>query len=204
MLTRNPDQTRKTLLDAAYEEIHRCGFQAASLSRILTKAGLTKGALYHHFPTKLALGYAVVDEVIHEEVLNCWATPLADCQNPVDCLMNLLHKAAEEAGHEFVEMGCPLNNLAQEMSPVDEGFRQKLGNIYTLWRQAIANALATGQANGKVRMDVNAEAAAIFIVAAIEGCLGMAKNARDINLLFECGAGLLHYLDTLRAKPLNL
>lgn len=204
MLTRNSDQTRKTLLDAAYEEIHRCGFQAASLSRILARTGLTKGALYHHFPTKLALGYAVVDEVIHEEVLNCWATPLADCQNPVDCLMNLLHKAAQEAGHEFVEMGCPLNNLAQEMSPVDEGFRQKLGNIYTLWRQAIANALATGQTNGKVRMDVNAEAAAIFIVAAIEGCLGMAKNARDINLLFECGEGLLHYLDTLRAKPLNL
>lgn len=204
MLTRNSDQTRKTLLDAAYEEIHRCGFQAASLSRILARTGLTKGALYHHFPTKLALGYAVVDEVIHEEVLNCWATPLADCQNPVDCLMNLLHKAAQVAGHEFVEMGCPLNNLAQEMSPVDEGFRQKLGNIYTLWRQAIANALATGQINGKVRTDVNTRAAAIFIVAAIEGCLGMAKNARDINLLFECGEGLLHYLDTLRAKPLIL
>lgn len=203
MLTRNPDQTRKTLLEAAYEEIHHYGFQAASLSRILAKAGLTKGALYHHFPTKLALGYAVVDEVIHEEILNCWATPLADCQDPIGCLMNLLQKAAQEAGYEFVEMGCPLNNLAQEMSPVDEGFRQKLGNIYTLWRQAIANALAAGQANGKVRADVNAEAVAIFIVAAIEGCLGMAKNARDINLLFECGEGLLHYLDTLRAKPLN-
>ncbi len=198
---RSPDQTRKILLDAAYEEIHHYGFQAASLSRILANTGLTKGALYHHFPTKLALGYAVVDEVIHEEILNCWATPLTDCQDPVDCLMNLLQKAAEDTGDEFVEMGCPLNNLAQEMSSVDEGFRQKLGHIYTLWRQAIANALARGQANGKVRADVDTGAAAIFIVAAIEGCLGMAKNARDINLLFECGAGLLHYLDTLHAKP---
>jgi hypothetical protein len=41
---RNPDQTRHTLLQAAFEEIHQQGFQAASLETILATAGVTKGA----------------------------------------------------------------------------------------------------------------------------------------------------------------
>jgi len=62
--TRAPEVTRQKLLSAAFEEIYRSGFQAASLDRILAKAGVTKGALYHHFIDKAALGYAVVDEVV--------------------------------------------------------------------------------------------------------------------------------------------
>ena len=59
---RNPDLTRQTLLQAAFQEIYRSGFQAASLRNILSKVGITKGALYHHFGSKQELGYAVVDE----------------------------------------------------------------------------------------------------------------------------------------------
>ena len=56
--------TRDKLLKAAFEEIYRSGFQATSLDIILTKARVTKGALYHYFPDKASLGYAVVDEVV--------------------------------------------------------------------------------------------------------------------------------------------
>lgn len=198
MLMRNPDQTRKTLLEAAYAEIERHGFQATSLADILAHTGLTKGALYHHFPNKLALGYAVVDEVIREKIVACWVTPLTACENPIDALLGLLQKAAQEMGQECAQNGCPLNNLAQEMSQVDEGFRQRISDIYTVWRRGIGQALAQGQSNGSVRTGINADVVATFIVAAIEGCIGMAKNARDVNLLFECGAGLQHYLETLR------
>jgi len=45
------DVTREKILDAAFHEIHRYGFQSASLANILERTGLTKGALYHHFPT---------------------------------------------------------------------------------------------------------------------------------------------------------
>jgi len=57
-----PD-TRSKILFAAYKEIHLHGFQAASLNNILAHTGVTKGALYHHFPNKTELGYAVIDEV---------------------------------------------------------------------------------------------------------------------------------------------
>ena len=44
------------------------GFQSASLDTILASAGVTKGALYYHFNSKEALGYAVVEEIIAPDV----------------------------------------------------------------------------------------------------------------------------------------
>ncbi len=202
---RNPDQTRHILLQAALDEIHHYGFQAASLSSILAKTGLTKGALYHHFPDKLALGYAVMEELIEPTVLAKWANPLRDFDDPIDGLLHVIEeegKKLDPCGRSTNDLflGCPLNNLAQEMSPVDDGFRQRIERIYGLWRAAISEALARGQQNGQVRADVHPKSAATFIVAALEGCMGMAKNARDIKLLYSCGAGLIQYLETLRAN----
>ncbi len=198
MRSRNPDLTRKTLLEAAYLEIQRNGFQAASLTDILSHTGLTKGALYHHFPNKLALGYAVIDDVIREEIVNYWINPLAVHENPIDSLLGILQQVAQNMGQQCMQSGCLLNNLAQEMSLVDEGFRQRINNIYIDWRGAISQALMKGQHNHSVRSEINPHTAATFIVAGIEGCVGMARNANDINLLFECGEGLTHYLATLR------
>jgi AcrR family transcriptional regulator len=59
---RDAGRTRERLLQAASREIYRAGFQSASLDTILAAAGVTKGALYYHFDSKEALGYAVVDE----------------------------------------------------------------------------------------------------------------------------------------------
>src|ERR1700727_474847 len=65
---RDPERTRERLLQAASREIYRSGFQSASLGTILASAGVTKGALYHHFKNKEALGYAVVEEIISADV----------------------------------------------------------------------------------------------------------------------------------------
>jgi len=54
MQSTNP--TRQKILEAAYHEIHHQGFQAASLKLILDRSKVTKGALYHYFSDKQALG----------------------------------------------------------------------------------------------------------------------------------------------------
>ena len=73
---RHADRTRNALIHAAFEEIWQFGFQAASLDAILERARLTKGALYHHFPNKQALGYAVVDEYIRYLIHHDFLRPL--------------------------------------------------------------------------------------------------------------------------------
>jgi AcrR family transcriptional regulator len=200
--TREPNVTRDKLLMAAFEEIYRRGFQAASLNTILAQAGVTKGALYHHFPDKAALGFAVADEVVRRFLLQRWGIgPLADVEkDPVTALQGILRHRSTELTAREVELGCPLNNLAQEMSPLDERFRRRVNATFDTWRDAFAQALARGQAEGTVRRDVDGGKVAAFIVAAIEGSFGLAKGARSAEMLRSNLEVLSAFLDTLRPE----
>jgi len=192
------DLTRQTLLEAAFAEIHRNGFQAASLAQILADTGLTKGALYHHFPDKKALGLAVLEEVIRPRLAEMMFEPLADTRQPLSAMQALLAAKAAEDDPYAVKLGCPLNNLMQEMSPVDESFRMHLNEVFEAWVGVVAAALARGKTAGEVRRDVDAEATAFFIVSALEGCIGMSKNTQSVAAYRSCLAQLGRFLDTLK------
>jgi len=197
-MKRNPVQTRQKILEAALHEIHRNGFQATSLSNILAKTGLTKGALYHHFPNKLALGYVLVEELLKEMVSENWLRPLETCEDPIQCLQEIFKTLSKQMKPEDILHGCPINNLALEMSPMDQGFRQRINEIYDLWRKGIADAFLRGQVNGKVSKKISPLNAATFIVASLAGTRSIAKNFQSQEVLLSCGESLINYLETLR------
>lgn len=196
MQTKQPDITRDKVLEAAFCEIHRSGFQAASIANILASTGLTKGALYHHFPTKQALGLAVVDEVIYRRLDERFFTPLRHSEHPLDTLLGILENIAERA-QELVTLGCPLNNLMQEMSPLDPAFKERLGLVLSAWRDAVEFALRRAQEQGRLRPDTDCGAAALFIVSAWEGCIGIAKNLQSADALSVCSRQLQAYIRSL-------
>jgi AcrR family transcriptional regulator len=193
---RQPDRTRARLIEVAFGEIYRHGFQPAALDAIVERAGVTKGALYHHFPSKLELGYSVLDEVIGGFTDERWLKPIAGDGDPIDAIVASLREAAKT---DF-EFGCPLNNLAQEMSTVDAEFHRRIAALYRRWESGVAGALARGQMHGLVRKDVNVDEAATFVVASIEGAYGLAKNRKDRQPLRACVEGLTRYLDAMRAR----
>jgi TetR/AcrR family transcriptional regulator, transcriptional repressor for nem operon len=123
---RNPERTRERLLQAAFREVYRSGFQSASLDTILAAAGVTKGALYYHFDSKEALGYAIVEEVIARDLRGKWLRPLERGKDPIDTLIGIVQ--GESVRPEEVRGGCPLNNRAQEMSPAGGGIPQAAGD----------------------------------------------------------------------------
>jgi len=191
---RDPERTRERLLQAASCEIYRSGFQSASLDSILAEAGVTKGALYYHFGSKEALGYAVVEEVIAPMVDRVWLRPLQTGKNPIDALIGIVQGISVRPGD--VRGGCPLNNLAQEMSPLDAGFRKRLAIVFQAWREAIAFVLREGQTHGRVRRDVEPADAAGLLIAMVEGYASLAKNAQDAKVM---RAGIRNIMDWLRS-----
>ncbi|MBT8137949.1 MAG: TetR/AcrR family transcriptional regulator [Gammaproteobacteria bacterium] len=195
---RNPDQTRESILLAAFEEIYQQGFRKASIDNILRRTGMTKGALYHHFPNKMALGYAVVDEIIVPHGQSRWQRLQQEDLNPIDTLLEIGEESAFPIERD-VSLGCPINNLAQEMSGLDEGFRQRLNGFLDRWRNVIENALRRGQRNGQVRTDIKPHEVAAFMVAAFEGAYGLAKCAGCQDVLDTCLDGLNSYVNSLRA-----
>jgi AcrR family transcriptional regulator len=200
VVTRQPDQTRQRILEAAFWEMYRNGYQGASVDRILEGTGLTKGALYHHFPNKLQLGYAIVEEVIRAWILERWVAPLRHASDPVEGLRTCIRGAVASAPEEILSGGCPLNNLAQEMSSIDEGFRTRLDRVLADWRGAVAAKLREGQAAGTVRDDLGADAMASLLVSTFEGIAGTAKAARSRELAGQMAEVMIALLDTLRPK----
>ena len=193
---RDPERTRERLLRAASREIYRTGFQSASLDTILSSAGVTKGALYHHFENKEALGYAVVEEVISRNVRRTWVQPLRSVKDPIDALIGIVRDIPVRP--ENVCGGCELNNLAQEMSPLDAGFRKRLEAIFDAWREAAASVLRQGQLHGSVRRDVEPTDAAALLIAMVEGYGSLAKNAQDPKVIKAGIKNIVGWLNSLR------
>lgn len=201
---RNPDRTREGLLRAAFREIYRSGFQSAGLNTILASAGVTKGALYHHFDSKEALGYAVVEEVVAALPRERWLDPLqrSEDKDPIDALIGIVR--AIPSRPKDVKGGCPLLNLAQEMSQLDEQFRKRLERIFHRWQDGIAAALRRGQSQGTVRRDLAPEETASFLIALVEGYAVLAKNAQDAKVWNMGVTNTVKWLNTLRPNTKRL
>jgi TetR/AcrR family transcriptional regulator, transcriptional repressor for nem operon len=196
---RDPLRTREQLLQAAFREVYRYGFQSAGIDTILASTNVTKGALYHHFESKEALGYAIVEEVVAVLTHERWLRPLQRSvdKDPIDALIAIIEAIPGQP--RDVKAGCPLVNLAQEMSLLDEQFRKRLEKIFHAWQEGIATALARGQSQGTVRRDLVPEETASFLVAMVEGYEVLAKNAQDAKVWNLGIRNIRDWLNSLRA-----
>ncbi|MDW3094285.1 MAG: TetR/AcrR family transcriptional regulator [Gammaproteobacteria bacterium] len=189
--------TRSKILDIAAEEILRCGFQSSSIGEIIKKANISKGCFYHHFSTKKELGYAVLDQSIEHVKTEIWM-PMLMSENPLQEIINMFRNPENYLDCERVKLGCPINNLSQEMSPIDEGFREKIENMYSDWKSHLVAALNRCQNNNYMNSETNAEDIATLIIAVTQGATGIAKNAQQPKSFSEYTNGLTKYLQTLQ------
>jgi AcrR family transcriptional regulator len=177
--SRNALRTRTHILRVGFEEIYRSGFRGASVNEIIKKAKVAKGAFFHHFETKEALGYAIVDELIGALIVERWVRPLDDYDDPLDGIVRNFKKIVEQTPDEHLGLGCPLNNLIQEMSPTDKVFAEKLHLALRTWIDGIERHLKRAQRQGYLRPRANVRRLAEFVVISHEGAFGIVKALRD-------------------------
>lgn len=195
---RNAEQTRTRILEAAREEIFQNGYQGMRIDAILQKTKLAKGALYHYFPNKLALGYAVVDEVLMGHFQTVWEENLLLHKNPLTTLQQMFVCKAQSFQNASAFNGCPLNNLNQEMAAIDDGFHQRLEKVFENAHMTIVHALEQGQVDGLVRKDIDPVKISMFVFSSYQGIMGAAKCMQAPELLIDLFGTLNDYIDTLR------
>ena len=200
---RDPESTRLAILRAAFDEIYHCGFQSACVDKIVAKTNVTKGAFFHYFQTKNELGYAIVD-VLKDMILQRWITPLAAYKNPVQGIITRFRKIIESTPDEEVGLGCPLNNLTQEMSSIDPVFREKLAAVLTIWIDETEKYLKQAQRDGYLKPHVNPRQVAEFVVMVEEGSYALVKNLRERRLYWSLHDSLKQYLKSISEKPSTL
>jgi len=196
---RDLEATRRQILLVAFETFFRQGFQGTSMDDLVKTTTLTKGAFYHQFPTKLALGYAVVDEVLTQLILERWIIPLEAYENPVEGILTLMQRNIGDTPPAMLRYGCPLNNLIQEMAPVDKGFSKRLTAALNLWIGELEKHLQRAQRSGFIQPQVDTAEAAHFIVMAHEGFYGIIKGMNEPKVFTVLLASLQRYFDSIAA-----
>lgn len=197
MVSRDPEKTRTGIIEAAYEIVYQRGFRATSVNDIVARAGVTQGAFFHYFPTKNDLGYALVDEVLKDMMLERWIKPLEAYKNPVQGMIARFRKNMEGLEDGEIALGCPLNNLTQEMSSVDPVFRDKIRAVLLTWIAETERYLRKAQADGYLRPGVDIRKASEFIVMVEEGAGGIMKNLMDRAVYTSLYETFRNYLESL-------
>ena len=170
----DPQALRGRVLDAAAALFQSNGYGATTTQQIAAAAGVTHGAMHHHFPTKKKLGLAVVRERVREAIHETWVAPMRDeatARDAINAIFDTIGAALDRSGR--VE-GCPLNNLTLELALGDADFRGEIAPIFDDWRAASAERVRDDQRNG-LSPDLDPQAFATQVVAACSGAMAMAK-----------------------------
>jgi len=192
------NDTRQSILEKNYRAIHRQGFQGTRTDKVIKELGITKGAFYHYFRNKQELGYAVVEEILAPEYINLWQQLDEYKDQPIDGIIQVLEQFKTKFDEERIKLGCPLNNLIQEMAPLDEGFQERLTQILGEMHKALTRTLVRAGNNLQLASLINEEALAYFILASLEGSFSIAKSHQS-KAIFDLSIDqLIRYVRNLK------
>jgi TetR/AcrR family transcriptional repressor of nem operon len=179
--------TRDQILTAASHLISVKGYNHTSLDEILRASGVGKGNFYYYFKSKEELGYAILDLIIQRFVTGVVEPSFSDGNlAPIERVHRFLDRVLEVQKKRNCIGGCPMGNLASELSDVHEGFRQRLVEIFATWRENLGEAFRQGRADGSFRQDLDSEGLAHFFVAGLEGGILMTKVTKEIQVMETC------------------
>lgn len=148
------EQTREALITTAQEMFSKQGFDAVSLEDLATTAGVTRGALYHHFDGKVSLFREVAYRVLTtmgQAILQAadkaddpWESLRAGCYEFIEC-------AVDPEYQQLILLDAPVVLGIKEWQALDEAhttakLRQALSELATAKRIAATNTSALAEA----------------------------------------------------------
>jgi TetR/AcrR family transcriptional repressor of nem operon len=185
----DPEGMRRRILNVAADAFQKRGYHATSMQDVMGLAELSGGALHHHFPTKKALGLAVIRERVASEIEQTWVEPFRSAASTADALAGVFRSVITDLKARASVTGCPLNNLAIELILADPDFRVAVEVVFDSWRTAIARSVRDDQAEGKLG-HLDADDFPTFVVATFSGAMGMAKTVQHTEPLEACARQL--------------
>lgn len=174
----DPEGVRSRALDAAAALIQAQGYHATGMRDVIQMTGLSPGAFHHHFPTKESLAVAVIDERVAPAVREAWIDPIRNATHLGQSVASVFADIIRGLDERGKVSGCPLNNLAMELSLTNPRMRDALGFIFAEWQDALQKRIAQSE-RGKKWNKEQLRSAASFIVAAYSGAMNLAKAAQN-------------------------
>jgi TetR/AcrR family transcriptional repressor of nem operon len=181
---KNSNNTRQKLIDITYDEIYEKGYQAASLSEILSKAQVHKGSMYYFFKNKKEMAMSALKEKLSERFTKRYATILAYESNILDEFFKVLN----DISLRDFKKGCPLANIVQEMSNLDEDFDVMSKGFYEDLKKCFKDILDKAILIKELK-SCDTQKLALYVTVVVEGailCVKATGNEKDYLDSIEC------------------
>ena len=189
--------TRERLLDTAMRLFHEQGFAATGLSTILREAEVNSGSLYHFFPSKEALLQGVLERY-QESLQPVVLGPIEEAEpDPIERIFRLLDWYRQGMVQTGVRLGCPIGNLALEVSDTHPAVRPAIDDNFHGWAAGIERWLDL--AGDRLPADCNRKALSRFVLTVMEGGLMQARAAGDLGPFDDSVAVLRDHMERLLA-----
>ncbi|MET4083898.1 TetR/AcrR family transcriptional repressor of nem operon [Pedobacter sp. UYP30] len=190
--------TRNTILEKAFELIYKKGYQTTSIDEIIATTKVTKGAFYYHFKTKDEMGLAIIDEILKPTMQTAFVETFRNSTDPVKEIYKLIKSLLLDNSFLTVECGCPVGNLAQEMTPWNPVFGKAIADIISEWQLTLEKIIQNGVDKFILKKDVNPQQVAYFVISGYWGIRSFGKVYNNTDCYYSYLKELKAYLNSLK------
>lgn len=191
--TNDPSRMKARILDATEQLFQSRGYHATSMHDVMKAAGVSGGALHHHFPTKKDLALAVIHDRVAPAVRETWIEPVRDASSLSVGVKHILTGIADGIDERGSVSGCPLNNMAMELASADVDFRAAVKAIFQEWQVALAKRIERTRAGTRMKSQ-ELRTSARFMIFAYSGAMNLAKTEQSSDSLREASLVLSQWM----------
>lgn len=189
--------TREKLVESARDLFLVNGYHSTGISEIVKTAGVHPGSLYYHFPTKEDLLVAVLEwyrDNIYEGLLQPVWERVSD---PIERIFGLLDGYRQLIQLTNFDLGCPIGNLALELTNTHPKARELMKVNFDQWVEKIEECLEN--AKGRLPQGTDLHALSIHVLTVMEGAVMVSRTHRSLEPFDLAISQLRDYFDRLLA-----
>ena len=190
--------TRERLLQTAFQLFHEQGYHATGVAMILREAGVNAGSMYHFFSSKDDLLLKVLEFALDYLEPMVMGPAEAASVDPLERVFVLLDQYREWVGANQCRMGCPIGNLALEVSDGNPAARALIHRNFENWAGRVEGWLRS--AADELPAGTDLRRLARFVLTVMEGGLMQARAAGHIGPFDDSVAVLREHFTALQTQ----
>jgi TetR/AcrR family transcriptional regulator, transcriptional repressor for nem operon len=195
---KKPINARSKLLEAATTIVRQKGYAATSIDDLCKAAGVTKGAFFHHFPSKEALAVAGAQAwTDHAQARIFTDAPWMRFDDPLDRLLAHIDFRLAMLDGPVEGFTCFVGTMVQETFATNDNIRAACDASITAYAERLAEDVQAAVDRHGVGHGVTALGLAYHIQAVLQGAFILAKSKGDPAIARESVIHLKRYVQML-------
>ena len=192
---------RSKLLDAAIEIIRKKGYAATSVDELCAWAGVTKGAFFHHFPSKDSLAVAAVNQWTDNATELFAAAPYHRFDDPLDRVLGYLDFRKAMLSGDVADFTCLAGTMVQEAYGTHPDIRHACGASIGNHAATVESDVADAMKRYRLRASWTAQSLALHTQAVLQGAFILAKTKGNAAMAQASIDHLRRYIELLFRRP---